>query len=48
MEAIYKPPGLTDKQRQQLFLDFDVGKTVCGYNKALVEQKLNGMRAMAK
>lgn len=48
MQMIYNTPGLTEKQRQQLFLDFGVGKTVRGYNKSLVEQKLKEMKAKAK
>ena len=48
MQMVYNTPGLTEKQRQQLFLDFGVGKTVRGYNKALVEQKLKIMKAQAK
>lgn len=48
MQMIYNTPGLTEKQRQQLFLDFGVGKTVRGYNKALVDQKLKIMKQMAK
>ena len=48
MQMVYNTPGLTEKQRQQLFLDFGVGKTVRGYNKTLVEQKLKEMKAKAK
>lgn len=44
MEAIYQIPGLNDEQRRYLFQSFGVGKTVIGYNKALVNQKLAEMR----
>ena len=47
MQMIYNTPGLTDKQRQALFEDFGVGKTIRHYNKALVEQKLAEMRKKA-
>ena len=48
MQMIYNTPGLTDKQRQALFEDFGVGKTIRHYNKALVEQKLAEMKKKAK
>lgn len=44
MEAIYKIPGLNDKQRRQLFEDFGVGKSIIDLNKAAVEAKLKNMR----
>lgn len=44
MEAIYAVPGLTNDQRQYLFECFGVGKTIIGYNKALVDQKLKEMK----
>ena len=48
MEMIYNTKGLTESQRQALFEDFGVGKTVKHYNKALVQQKLAEMRKKAK
>lgn len=48
MQMIQKTPGITDAQRQQLYEDFDVGKTVRHYSPALVEQKLAAMRKQAK
>lgn len=44
MEAVYSIQGLTDKQRQAMFTDFEVGKTIIQYNKALVEEKLRKLR----
>lgn len=44
MDAIYKIPGLNDKQRRQLFEDFGVGKSIIDLNKAAVEAKLKNMR----
>ena len=44
MQAVYNVKGLTDDQRQALFEDFNVGKTVRHYNKALVEETLAKMR----
>lgn len=44
MEAVYSVPGLTDAQRKRLFQDFGVGKSVQGYNRAAVEEKLGRMR----
>ena len=48
MQMIQNTSGLTDAQRQQLYEDFDVGKTVRHYSPALVEQKLAAMRKQAK
>lgn len=46
MEAIYSVPGLNDDQRQYLFSCYkDVGKTIIGWNKALVTQKLDDLRS---
>ncbi len=47
MEMVYNVKGLTDAQRQGLFEDFGVGKTVIHWNKALVQQKLKEMRKKA-
>ena len=47
MQMIYNTSGLTDKQRQALFEDFGVGKTIRHYNKALVEEKLAEMKKKA-
>ena len=47
MEAVYNVKGLTDKQRQALFEDFGVGKSVIHWNKTLVQQKLKSMRKQA-
>ena len=44
MKYIYDTPGLTSRQREALFNVFDVGKTVKGYNKALVNEKLEEMQ----
>lgn len=44
MEYIYSLHGLTDDQRQYLFGCFNVGKSVIGYNKAKVAEKLAEMR----
>lgn len=48
MEMVYAVKGLTDKQRQQLFEDFGVGKSVRHYNQALVKEKLEQMRRDGK
>lgn len=48
MEDVYGVKGLTDKQRQQLFEDFGVGKSVQHYNQALVKEKLEQMRRKGK
>lgn len=44
MKYIYDTPGLTSRQREALFDVFDVGKTIIGYNKALVNEKLKEMQ----
>ena len=43
MQAVYEIPGLSDRQRKQLFSDFGVGKTILHYNRALVEETLRKM-----
>ena len=43
MAALYEIPGLTDEQVRKLAEDFDVGKTVRGYNANLVKSKLEAM-----
>lgn len=48
MQEIYSIKGLTDAQRNALFADFGVGKTVIHYNKALVDQKLEALKKQAK
>lgn len=48
MEMVYDTKGLTGKQRQQLFTDFDVGKSVQHYNQALVQEKLEKMQQEGK
>ena len=44
MQMIYNTKGLTSEQKQALFSDFGVGKTVIHYNPSLVNQKLAEMR----
>jgi hypothetical protein len=44
MQMIYSTKGLTSEQKQALFVDFGVGKTVIHYNPTLVNQKLAEMR----
>lgn len=44
MELVYSVKGLTDKQRQQLFEDFNVGKNVRHFNQTLVKNRLERMR----
>ncbi len=44
MLEVYSVKGLTDAQRQYLFTDLGVGKTVIGYNRAAVEEALRKMK----
>ena len=44
MEAIYKIPGLNDKQRKYLFECNGVGSSIIDLNKAAVQEKLAKMR----
>lgn len=44
MELVYSVKGLTDKQRQKLFEDFNVGKNVRHFNQTLVKNRLERMR----
>lgn len=48
MELVYSVKGLSGEQRQQLFEDFGVGKSVRHYNQTLVKQKLEAMRQQAQ
>lgn len=47
MQMIYNTPDITEEQRKALFKDFNVGKTIIGWNKALVNEKLEKMRKQA-
>lgn len=44
MQMIYNVKGLSAKQREALFDDFDVGKSVRNYSPALVNQKIDRMQ----
>jgi hypothetical protein len=44
MEMLYNTKGLTTKQREALYGDFNVGEKVRKYNPALVERKLERIR----
>lgn len=48
MELVYSVKGLNGEQRQQLFEDFGVGKSVRHYNQTLVKKKLEAMRQQAQ
>ena len=48
MELVYSVKGLSGEQRQQLFEDFGVGKSVRHYNQTLVKKKLEAMRQQAQ
>lgn len=48
MDLVYSVKGLSGEQRQQLFEDFGVGKSVRHYNQTLVKQKLEAMRQQAQ
>ena len=43
MQMVYSTDGLTSEQKQALFSDFGVGKTIIHYSPALVNQKLKKM-----
>lgn len=47
MQEVYATPGLTDRQRQAMFVYLGVGKTVRHYNKTLVGEKLREMERLA-
>ena len=48
MEAVYSAyPNLTKKQYEALFEALGVGKTIRGYSKQMVQNKLKQMRKQA-